>query len=1000
MANALPHAIKAVRELAKPAIQDRLVASLKRYRQIPKLTWRQRRRLTKVIGSEAAEYSLMDQDPAALAEVVAKALREPAAGLPRAVAEALIAEYPGCVDGAQQAIVLAYQLRLVRQAVDAHDQQLDGIGQTVADLYRMSMSDPGRIDPEVLLNGPLDGLKLHADYQRVRELAGSDSAAAAEQLSTMIDRIEDANYPLLTRRFRRELADLLAEAGQYERAADAWLPMVEDSLTGGFGFGHIDACNSWEAMLTCNGAPRWLANRRAVVIVLDHCIMGDRSAASAMEVAVATANAGDPAGPVWLMHAAEACLTDDDAAVIKEHQQQLLAAAAAAVEPMVAARLHLAVADATGNEDLWQQLLATTVPGSPGTPSEVAALISARRGRELFQEGQLAEAVTSYRTAAGRGSQVQNWQDAANWAASASVALKQTEAIDLAALSSLSEQESALRDAGPGSLLTIGYDMRGSAAEKLLEIASGNSNRARTARIDLRRYLRRAIVLGEINNELDAHALLSQMYLPLGDVGAALGHALASGDVTRAGAAAAELDSYYECFAAAQSPVPNIRAAGLHAAFRQADLIPDDQVASWARAALNDAKALTTAAMGADPYVQAYNTLRGLSNRFPDDLVPELLGLIAGRLPDNYALLSAQIAHILIGLGRHSRRHEARVADLIATAFEDADDIAYDISDAARSLAAPLTLVADRLRALLAPGEYRLGRRSAALTLAVIGDRSPQFVEYADSAVAEQLPDPATGRPAGSPGNCEDAALLAAALPMERRVELARYCGTRVADSSADEEIRTMYANACRLAADGLPAEIRAELFDQLFPQQLPSESHHPKDVARRQFESPFSFIRMTTHSTEQLRRHIAKALAVLATDLDRQGRLWRATQQIAMSGSAIDVSTVGDIGFALAKAGYAAELPWEAMACSSDAKMRQLAAALIPYMREVDPDLVTNLAGDPKTPVRRELAQTIVNIRNNPSGDETSSHSEWVDPVVELLRGDPSYHVRQTLNW
>ena len=120
-------------------------------------------------------------------------------------------------------------------------------------------------------------------------------------------------------------------------------------------------------------------------------------------------------------------------------------------------------------------------------------------------------------------------QDAANWAAAASVALKQTEAIDVAVLSALSEQQSALRDAGPGSLLTAGYDMRGSATEKLLEIAGGNTNRARTARIHLRRYLRRAIVLGEINNELDAHELLAQMYLLLGDAAAALGHALAAG---------------------------------------------------------------------------------------------------------------------------------------------------------------------------------------------------------------------------------------------------------------------------------------------------------------------------------------------------------------------------------------------------------------------------------------------------------------------------------------
>jgi hypothetical protein len=242
------------------------------------------------------------------------------------------------------------------------------------------------------------------------------------------------------------------------------------------------------------------------------------------------------------------------------------------------------------------------------------------------------------------------------------------------------------------------------------------------------------------------------------------------------------------------------------------------------------------------------------------------------------------------------------------------------------------------------------------------------------------------------------AAVLAAVLPAERRAELARYCSTRVADTSADENTRMNYANACRLAVDGLPAEIRAELFDQLFPQQASAESQHPHDVARRQLENPFSFIRMTTHSTERLRRHIAKALAALPTDHDRQDRLWKATQQIAVSGSSIDVNTVGDVGFVLAKAGYAAQLPWAAMACSSDANMRSLAAARIPYMPEVDAELAINMASDPKPPVRRELAQAIVNTGNNPSGDDASRHDEWIDPVVKILRGDPSYHVRQIL--
>lgn len=989
-------AIKVISELAKPATQDKLMAALKKHYDItPKLTWRQRGRLRKMIGSEDAANALMDQDAAALSEVVAATLREPAGQRSQMIAAGLVNEYPGCVDGAEQAVAMAYQLRGIRYAVDEQGEQLAGIGRTVNALHRLSASDPGRIDPEVLLSGPLDGLHLRTDYQRVADLSSSDPAGAAALLSTLIDRIEEAGYSLLTRRFRRQLADLLAQAGQFERAADEWLPMVEDSLTGGFGNGHVDACNSWAVMATHEDAPPWLAGRRAVVIMLEHNGLGDQRAGAVMQVAIETADAGDPAGSVWLMHAAEACLADGELSVVTEHRQRLLMAAAAAVEPMVAARLRLAVADATGDEQLWNQLLAGTIAGSPGTPSDVAALILARRGRNLFQDGQLDSAVTSYRQAAGRGSQVKNWQDAANWVRSALVALKQTNGIDMEVLSSLSDQESAFDDAGPGTLITAGYDMRGAATDKLLQIGA-KKHRARTARLDLRRYLKRAIILGEVNNELDAHNLLAQMYLLVDDADAALDHALAAGEVERAGEAAAKLNSFRDCLAAARSPVPHVRAAGLRAASGQADLIPDDLVAQWVRVALDEAKAMTVTALGRDPYVHAYDVLRGLANRIPDDAVGELLDAIAERLTKGYGLLSGQIADILIGLGRHNPDHRARIADLIATTYEDADDIAYDISAAARSLTAPLTMVADRLRALLAPGEYRLGQRAAALTLAVIGDRSPEFVAYAQAKVAEQLPDPDTGLVAGSPGNCDDAALMAAVLPEQRRAELAQYCATQVAAGDADEDTRMTYATACRLAAEGLPAEIRAELFDRMFPQHRPAESQHPHDVIRRELDNPFTFIQMTMHSTERLRRRIATALAVLATDYERQDRLWKATQPLAVSGSRIDANTVGDVAFILAKAGYAAQLPWAAMACSSEFEMRRLAASLIPFTPDVDPELVTNMATDPHPWVRRELAQAIVNVGKNVSGNELPRQQQWIDPVVETLRGDASYRVRE----
>jgi hypothetical protein len=197
---------------------------------------------------------------------------------------------------------------------------------------------------------------------------------------------------------------------------------------------------------------------------------------------------------------------------------------------LVAARLRLAVADATGDETLWEQLLATTVPGSPDTPSDVAALILARRGRKLFQDRKLDSAVTHYRNAFGRGGQVKQWQDAANWAASAKQVLYQAEVIDFELLQSIDERESALRGAGPGTLVLVnlGYDARANALAALLRVTPAKPGPARTARVDLRRYLKRAIILGELDNEIDAHELLAQLYLNLDNAGLALHHCLAA----------------------------------------------------------------------------------------------------------------------------------------------------------------------------------------------------------------------------------------------------------------------------------------------------------------------------------------------------------------------------------------------------------------------------------------------------------------------------------------
>lgn len=81
-------------------------------------------------------------------------------------------------------------------------------------------------------------------------------------------------------------------------------------------------------------------------------------------------------------------------------------------------------------------------------------------------------------------------------------------------------------------------------------------------------------------------------------------------------------------------------------------------------------------------------------------------------------------------------------------------------------------------------------------------------------------------------------------------------------------------------------------------------------------------------------------------------------------------------------------------MASSSDAEMRRLAAALIPFTPEADAESVTSLARDTNLAVRRDLAQAIGDLTRADSGAVSDQYRD----VIDLLRGDPSYLVRSAL--
>lgn len=58
---------------------------------------------------------------------------------------------------------------------------------------------------------------------------------------------------------------------------------------------------------------------------------------------------------------------------------------------------------------------------------------------------------------------------------------------------------------------------------------------------------------------------------------------------------------------------------------------------------------------------------------------------------------------------------------------------------------------------------------------------------------------------------------------------------------------------------------------------------------------------------------------------------------------------------------------------------MRRPAAALIPYMPDIDTGIISNLVSDTEPMVRRELAQEITNIKWNVYGSQLPHQQEWI---------------------
>jgi hypothetical protein len=84
-------------------------------------------------------------------------------------------------------------------------------------------------------------------------------------------------------------------------------------------------------------------------------------------------------------------------------------------------------------------------------------------------------------------------------------------------------------------------------------------------------------------------------------------------------------------------------------------------------------------------------------------------------------------------------------------------------------------------------------------------------------------------------------------------------------------------------------------------------------------------------------------------------------------------------------------------MAYSADREMRQLAAAMLPFLSEIDYEAAESLSRDAVTNVRCELAISLSKLAERAAGTEESQR-ERVAPLIGGMRDDSSHRVRSAL--
>lgn len=938
---------KILQNLFRRSFRGRLISRLNRHKIEPKLSFREKWGIRKLVKSPDVWPLLWALSPDSLTQLASHVEERvmvrrgddgSTSNRSRLLASLVQAEIMGALDADDAQAGLSHQIRLVVDSVRSLDSKIplwDAI--------------PHSLDPDIVLRGPMEALGLTTRHARAEDLSETDPLGAARLFAEIAGRLEAEGYAGLAHPMRLEEARLLTKGRDPVLAAAAWMPLVMADLADGSTPVCNEAASAFKQLAGIESAPAWLHARAVAIAHLDRWFRDPAmSSTSLLAAASAVVGAEDPSAPELLALATETALAAGDHKAVA-HIRTVVEKVIVAAEEDIAVRLELALAEALSDESRWARLLDRAAPASAGMSTKHAALVYARRGRYLFWANKPFDAEAAYGAAVERACRAALWQDAAQWMLARARILGRTGVIGK--LTDFIMRASAIRASGLGGLLQRGHDPHMAALKYLL------AGKLRAALPELRRHLRDSIRVAHLEDEIEAHRQLGMLYEETKrEPAAAVHHYVMAGDAKNAARVAKACPSFIDCSTLAEHPQAQTRAAALQATAAQGDLVPDADVEHWISRALDAVNEPRTGIVAPLPWVQGFAVLAALAERIEESHVDAVLAAVdplVFRQANSHTLVDDFLVRLVAALAVNISARRKELADRMIALFDVSDDLSRKLLNETDAVQACM----EELRASLRR-RAESGNQIAVQILAVHGDNHPTVLAAAKKQVRAAIERP----PAYGPGKMDEyldlalPAYVARCLPVDWQVDLARDFVRRALDELDSEGNRAQAMKGCEVLACSLPDAVKRELMEQILPVLRGEDRRSAFDQLSEMLTHPLGAVRMIDRSGS-LRRAAARAAAVLAVDQDAATKAWEAARRLLRSGDQRDSLAAAEAAYRLAERGFPLPMQWTDLAMSGDPSLRQAAAALIAVHPAIEATLAEELAKDDHYAVRREVA-------------------------------------------